>query len=360
MPAQSKKSSLAARLGDKARKAFNECKDKPPEFDSNARLPAGIEGGVAKLVECKFTQIAAGKANVGKDMFYAAGVVVSPDEVNGVSLVGLRTQISEPLYDTPTRSRKTIEDHLEWVMNEMKKLGLDMSEFSPDDLEDMAATLKEQQPHFRFRTWSGSKQEIEQRGGKFFVGTKGPYATEAALKVVNPFAGREPMVNHTWNGSCEWVEEDDTSAAMEDATGEVAEPPKKAGKAVTVAPEPEESGDVDPATLAEQADGGDQEAAEELSKLALAAGVDEDSISGAENWAAVVEMMADDDEKESPVEDDPFKPEKGEVYQYKAPGKKKAVDCEVTAVFETRETVNLKNLTDSTVYKAVPWAKLEQ
>ena len=359
MPAQSKKSSLAARLGDKARKAFDECKDKPPEFDSNAGLPAGIEGGVAKLVECKFTQIAAGKANAGKDMFYAAGVVVSPAEVNGVSLVGLRTQISEPLYDTPTRSRKTVEDHLEWVMNEMKKLGLDMSEFSPDDLEDMAATLKEQQPHFRFRTWSGSKQEIEQRGGKFFVGTKGPYATEAALKVANPFAGREPMVNHTWNGSCEWIEEDDTSAAVEDATDEVAAPTKRAGK-VTATPEPEESENADPATLAEQADGGDQEAAEELSKLALAAGVDEESINGAENWAAVVEMMADDDGKASPVEDDPFKPEKGEVYQYKAPGKKKAVDCEVTAVFETRETVNLKNLTDSTVYKAVPWAKLEQ
>lgn len=359
MPAQQKQSSLASRLGEKARKAFDESKTEAPEFDSQAGLPAGIEGGVAQLVECKFTQIAAGKQNAGKDMFYAAGVVVSPQESNGVSLVGLRTQISEPLYDTPTRSRKTVNDHLEWVMNEMKKLGIDMSEMSIDDLEDIAVTLKEQQPHFRFRTWSGTKQEIEKRGGKFFVGTKGPYATEAAAKAANPFAGSEPRVQHNWNGACEHVE-DDEGASVVDETEETL--PVKSAKSVKKAsPEPVEEEEVDLAELATAADGGDQEAAGQLADLAKEAGVDEDAINGAESWSSVVELMQGGEGEEAEEEEsDDWKPEKGEVYPYKAPGKKKAVDCEVTAVFLRNETVNLKNLTDEKVYKAVPWAKLDR
>lgn len=363
MPSQRKQSSLAARLGDKARDAFETSKTEAPEFDAQAGLPAGIEGGVAKLVECKFMQVAAGKQNAGKDMFLASGVVVSPAEVNGISLVGLRTMISEPLYATPTRSRKTVEEHLEWVMNEMKKLGIDMSEMSLDDLEDVAETLKEQTPHFRFRTWAGSKQDIESRGGKFFVGTKGPYSTEAAAKAANPFAGSEPRVQHTWNGACEYVE-DESDSGVVDETPEA--PPAKATKSVkstkaAPAPEPEAGADaeVDLAELAATADGGDQDAATQLADLAKEAGVDEDAISNAESWASVVEMMSSGDAEAEAAADD-WKPEKGEVYPFKAPGKKKAVDCEVTAVFETRETVNLKNLDDEKAYKAVPWASLER
>jgi hypothetical protein len=367
MPAQQKQSSLAARLGEKVRKAFEEKKADAPEFDSQAGLPAGIEGGVAQLVECKFLQVAAGKQNAGKDMFFAAGVVVSPTETNGVNLVGLRTMISEPLYDTPTRSRKSVEEHVEWVMNEMKKLGIDMSEMSIDDIEDVAATLKEQQPHFRFRTWAGSKQEIESRGGKFFVGTKGPYSTEAGAKAANPFAGTEPRVQHTWNGACEYVGEDDGGGVADETEEAPAKQPVKSTKATKtrVAPEKEEP-EVDLVELATAADGGDQDSAGQLSNLAKEAGVDEDAINSADSWASVVELMQGEGDgeggegEETEEAADDWKPEKGEVYPYKAPGKKKAVDCEVTAVFETRETVNLKDLNDEKVYKAIPWAKLEK
>lgn len=381
MAVQKKKSSLAARLGEKARKVFNEVKDQEPEFDTQAGLPGGIEGGIAQLVECKFTQVAAGKQNAGKDMFYAAGVVVSPSEVNGINIKGLRTQISEPLYDTPTRSRKTIDDHLEWVMNEMKKLGLDMSEMDLDDLEDAAETLKEEKPYFRFRTWSGTKQEIVERGGKFFVGTMGPYRTEAAAKAANPYAGTEPRVQHTWNGVCEYLDDEEEVDGVEDNTSSVkaSKAAKKTKADVVDEPEEEEEGEEDLAELAAAADGGDTDAAERLFELAMEAGIDEETINSTEEWSAIVEMMqssSDDEEEEDAseedeeeeeeeeeaeeeeAEEDEWKPEKGEVYAYKAPGMKKAIDCEVTAVFESKETVNLKNLNDNKVYKSVPWDKL--
>jgi len=142
MVVKRQKNSLASRLGDSVRKVFEEKKSLSPEFDTQTGLPAGIEGGIAKLVDCKFLQVAAGKQNAGKDMFFAAGIVVSPSEYDGINLIGLRTQISEPLYDTPTRSRKTKDEHVEWVMNQLKMLGIDMSEMTVDDLEDIADTLK--------------------------------------------------------------------------------------------------------------------------------------------------------------------------------------------------------------------------
>ena len=377
MPVQKKKSSLAIRLGNKARKAFEEVKDQEPEFDTQAGLPGGIEGGIARLVECKFTQIAAGKQNAGKDMFYAAGVIVSPAEVNGVNIEGLRTQISEPLYDTPTRSRKTVDDHLEWVMNEMKKLGLDMSEMTLDDLEGAAETLKEEKPYFRFRTWSGTKQEITKKGNKFFVGVVGPYATEAAAKAANPYAGTEPRVQHTWNGTCEYQEDEEaTDDGMVDESPTV-KPSKatKSTKAVGKVVEEEETAEEDLAELAAAADGGDTEAAERLFELATEAGIDEETINSTEEWSAIVDMMQssdeeteeteeeeesdeEDTEEETEEEEEEWKPEKEEVYAYKAPGMRKAIDCEVTAVFENKETVNLKNLNDNKVYKSVPWDKL--
>jgi hypothetical protein len=139
-----------------------------------------------------------------------------------------------------------------------------------------------------------------------------------------------------------------------------AKPAARPGKAAPV--EEPEDGSEDLADLATSADGGDQEAASRLADLAKEAGIEEDAVSSAESWASVVELMQGGGEEGSDdeAEEDDWKPEKGEVYPYKAPGKKKAVDCEVTAVFETRETVNLKNLTDDKVYKAVPWDKLER
>ena len=52
MPAQTGQSSLFAKHGDKLLKAQAEHRGREPEV-GNPQLPAGIEGGVAQLVDCK-------------------------------------------------------------------------------------------------------------------------------------------------------------------------------------------------------------------------------------------------------------------------------------------------------------------
>ena len=451
MPKQTGKSSLAARLGDRGRQAFETHKSDETSY-GQVNLPGGIENGIAKLVDCKFTQIAEGKQNAGEWMFYAAGIVVSPHDHEGMPILGLRTMISEPLFDTPSRTRKTVDDHLAWVLNEFRKLGINTDELSFDDLEDVAAQLAEEGPHFRFRTWKGSKQEIEKRDGKFFVGDK-KYATEAAAKAANPYVGSEPMVIHQWGGHVEWQGGDESQDAVIDNTEEAA--PTTNGKAPAKAPaktsaktpvtsagvkapsgptqglrgqkpklappkEAEKSGGLDLDSLAEAADGGDVGAQQQLQSMAEAASIDYES---AETWAevaAAVEAantkepsgeeeafsddtpfdelgtLADDGDQDAvdklaaacaehgldsdqyptwseaaaaliealgaqegePEGDEAPDPQKGDITHYKPPKARKAVECEVTAVFPTSKKVNLKSLDDGKTFKSVGWDEL--
>jgi len=361
MPKQVSTSSLAARIKAKAKKAFDAAKTAEPTYDTGGNLPTGIEGGIAQLVDCCVKKIKGGKSNAGELMFFAAGVVVSPEEVNGVHIKGLRTSIMEPLYDTPTRGRKTFGEHLDWVLNEMKKLGADLSEVSEDELEGVMADLKEAKPYFRFRTWSGSKQEIVKDGNKWKVGDKS-YLSEAAAKAANPYAGREPTVNNTWGGTKgleDYVSEEPEGAVVDETTSDAAEEAEEAEEA---AAEVEEGGDNDLSELAEQADGGDEDAQRELEKLAKAADVDAANIA---TWAEVAEAIqaagsgeeAEEAEEEA-EEAEPTIPNKGDVYSFKAKGKKKAVDHEVVAVLPKAKTVTLKNLDDGSMLKGIAWSEL--
>jgi hypothetical protein len=235
-------------------------------------------------------------------------------------------------------------DHIEWVQNELKKLGADLADTDLDDLETIVAALKDEKPHFRFRTWKGSK------------------ATDG------PFKGVEPRVQHEWRGACEYVEDESNEEVIDgtEPAEEVAEEPeeksvkKPTAKSVTKpklkTAKPEEE---TIESLAEAADGGDEDAQVKLVKLAEAAGVDAEAC---ESWAAVVESIeaANAPEADSDDPEKEWKPEKGDIYLYKPAGKKKPVDCEVVAVFEGKRTVNLKNLDDGTSYKAIDWDSLEQ
>ena len=347
MAKQTQSSSLATKIKAKAKDVFDASKATEPTYDTGGNLPAGIEGGIAQLVDCCVKKIKEGKQNAGELMFYAAGVVVSPEEHGGVRIKGLRTNISEFLFDTPTRSRTTFAEHLDWVLNEMKKLGADLSETSEDEVEDVMAALKEQQPYFRFRTWVGAKN------------TEGPYKD------------REPMVNHIWSGvkGLEDYVSDDADAGVVDETGD--EEPEETpapvkGKSTKTRPAPveeeaAEEGEADLAALAESADGGDADAQRELEKLASEAGVDAASIA---TWAEVVEAMqaggeaAEESEPEA-EEAAEVVPEKGEVYSFKAKGQKKAVDHEVVAVLPKAKTVTLKNLDTGALVKGVGWSDLQ-
>jgi hypothetical protein len=393
MPSKKSKSSLSAKLGSEGRSAYEAHKgDETRLTGGGGDLPPGIDSGIAQLVDCKFDLYKTGD-NVGEFFFYAAGIVKQPKKVKDIPVEGLRTNIMETMCVTEGRKRESIEDHLDWVLNEFRKLGVDTTESSFDDLEDVAASLKEAQPHFRFRTWQG----------------------EPTKEYPNP------RVNHDWRGVCEYEEDDsaaedavedstdgaedesdldtlavaadggdqeaqnkimeaaeavevdsggyDTWAAVVEAIGEAgsAKPaPKKKSKPAPKKAEPEEEeeeekddSDISLQDLGGMADDdGDEDAMEKLAQAAAEAELDpNDYPSWAELADALVEARIAGEEEE---EEEEWKPEKMDVCFYKTnPKAKKSTECEVTAVFEAKKLVNLKSLDDDKVFKAVPWSALE-
>jgi len=324
--AKTKKSSLTAKLGSAGRKGFDKHKGDTTSFDTGGNLPAGIEGGIAQLVDCRFSVFKKGD-NKGEYFFRAEGIVKSPVEFNGVRIEGLRTAIQEPLHATPSRSRVDVGEHFEWILNEMRKLGLDTSDVDYSNLEEVAKALKQSQPHFRFRTWIGDKTD----------------------------AYPNPRTNHVWGGQCEYEEDGEPDDVIDETEEEEEEEVEGESEEVVI-----DEADLD--ALAEAADLADEdgEEAEKLAELAKAAGVDHEAIDSWTGVAAAIKEAADDNtEDDDDDEEEETVPEKAEIYFYKPPKKRKPVECEVTAVFAGKKTVSLKNLDDGKSYKAVPWDKLE-
>lgn len=328
-------------LGPQAIAAAEKHKADPVTYSGFSELPP-IDAGIARLVDCKFTKIAPGKKEAGKYMFYAAGVVVMPKEVNGIPVYGERTQISCPLYDTPTRTRKTTADHIEWVQNELKKLGASAGGLGAAQLEATTAALKKLQPFFKFRTWKGEKQ------------------------LTGPYANKEPMLNHTWNGACEFSENGDETGGVEDSTAAPTTEEESISSEEPAAEEAptDEFGDLD--SLATAADSGNEKAMAELKSQALAAGASEEDVDGAENWAAVAAMIsgAGDTSAEEPApEEEEWKPAKGQVYLYKfldpktKKPAKKGSEAEILSVDEVAQTVTIKNLTTGKTHMDVKTKK---
>lgn len=303
----------------------NHAKDET-KYGEGGSLPPGIENGVAKLVDCRFSQYEKG-ANKGQPFFLAVGVVQSPETHDGVRIVGRRTMIMEPLCETPSRSRKTIDDHVAWVMNEMRKLGAPTEDIGDaSELEELAKTLKMAQPSFRFRTWIGEKTE------QF----------------------PNPRVNEVWEGATE--HEDEPEGAVEDESvdeteEETVEPEEEAAE--------EESGD-DLDALASAADEGDAAAGTRLTELAMEAGLTKKQIDGAKSWAALVEQMGEgDSEPAAKAAPSSAKIAKGDIYFYRPKGAKKAVEVEVTAVNAKSSTADVVSLDDKKAYKGVAFNDLK-
>jgi hypothetical protein len=389
MPGKQVRSELFKKLGTRLQKAHELHKGDETEFSQFGELPPGINGGIAQLVDCKFDTYKKGDLS-GNYFFYAAGTVHLPLDHEGIRTEGLRTSIMEPLCDTPNKSRKTVEDHLGWIYNELRKLGLDTENLDFQEIEEAVEDLRRTKPYFRFRTWQG----------------------EATEQYPNP------RVNHQWGGQVEYNPEDDAGAATEDSSDEVEEQPTpaptpkngKTGKktpptqvakngatATAVAPkgkkvaqssppEPEEAtedfdefkDDLD--SLAKRANTGkDDDAEQRLTDLAIEAGASAEDIENAADWTLVVEMInnppptAPDEEEETPEEpvvEEPEEevepiPEKGQLYSFKPMDSKtkqrakKAVEVEVVEVDTTKKTVKLKNLDNpGLVYTGIKWELL--
>jgi hypothetical protein len=313
------KSELLAKYGDRLRKAFDKHKNDETDVGNFGGLPEGIEGGVAQLVECKFDRVRAGKDNAGEWYFTARGVVKHPLTHNGHRVYGLQTSMIEPLYDTPTRSRKTVDEHLAHILNQMRLLGADTAGMSIEDLEQTARAIKENAPHFQFRTWKGGKQtegkykdreprvqetwgaEVEwnDEDGANGEAVSGP-AVEGAP--VGPGGGRAPVPNGTTSTSASTTpKRPATTTADTTSTTSARAPRGKAGSrtAASTPPPPPvdvaenskvsggpEFGDLD--SLAEAAGAGDEAAEDQLTDLAFKAGLTHEFVEGADSWQTVV------------------------------------------------------------------------
>lgn len=378
-------SGIMQKLGQRLLKAHEEHKADETVYSGGGELPAGLNA-IAQLVECKLDRIKPGKDNAGEYFWYAAGVVVSPVEFAGMKVQGLRTSIMEMLCDTPKRTRETVSDHLGHVYNELRKLGVDTSQMEVKDLEATIQALKELQPHFRFHTFKGKMQ------------TEGEYA------------GKEPRVNHIWDGICDYTEEEGDNGVQDDtATSTIKTPSKNGTQTASIRGKPTPRQEVDEAlspadeadsfneqgeesgadgieqriaTLVEKADNKDKKAQEELKAMALAAGLDKKDVANADSWSDVGAMifastessgegkdegMEGGEENLPTADEEPvWEPQINEVYLYrptdpktKKPGK--GVECEVMSVDKKNSQVKLKNLDTGKVFSSpVSWDKLEQ
>jgi hypothetical protein len=393
MAQQTSQSSLLGKYGQKIAKAFDAHKGDETTASNFGELPAGIENGVAQVVECKFDVYKEGQ-NKGDVYFYAAAVVKLPVEHQGLPIEGLRTSIMEPVCDTPSRTRKTIDDHVKWILNQLRLMGVNTANMTLAHLEPAAAMVKKARPHVRFRTYKIAKKQPGQKG--YNPQYDGPDAPE-------------PRTNHDWMGTVDFkptnghsatgrpgqpVMQDDTEQS-EVGDDQQAEPAAVAAPAASTrttrrkaapapAPEPAEEQDQvfddgaeDLDALAEAADGGDKEAKRKLTEMAQEAGC-ADEVADADDWKMGVELIraaqgvtgSDEPAEEPAANDAPAGlaegevPELEQVWNYCPPDPKRkgqklpSVECHVTKVSKTSETVTLKENKSGKEHLKVAWAEL--
>lgn len=316
--------SLLNRISSQLTAIHEEVKTQQPTY-GNPTLPAGIEGGIAQLKEMKFGEYKEGE-HKGQIYFMASGIVVEPHSVTvqtlsgprEVPILGLRTQIGpHPLCDTPKSQGKlkTLKDHYSWVLNQIQIFGIDATQITPQTLERTVELLKQAQPYFRFRTWQGKKQSLVQRGNQWFLVevdmhgregrvVKGPFSNEQQAKTLCPYAGREPMVTHEWNGICDYTPPDDVQISeVEDNTGngEVPSSNNHSSQEVNVRDNPasypfDQVRDIDTADMSYEelvghANNGNGHAQEAIMQRAKDAGVTDEQVAGATTWDDVVALI---------------------------------------------------------------------
>lgn len=288
--------------------AFNKHKgDETVVFGGN--LPGGINGGLAEFAGGKLDLYKEG-ANQGKPYMSLVGTVRSPKEY-----VGMQTRIRVDLFAKGQGDKTKSEDEMVGIaLNELRKLGIDTAALNPEDWQDAIDSKAKDGTVFRFST------------------------SQSAPTKQYP----NPRVWENWNGAIEGYEsngheeasttavEDDTATSNGEASGE----------------------DNDWAAIGEAAEGGDPEAQNKIKEEADSRGLGEE-VDGADNWIEAAALLGGEAKAEEAI------PEKGDTVKYKPPKAKKSVECEITAVFEGKKTVNLKDENGNS-YKGIKWSELER
>jgi hypothetical protein len=322
-------------------------KDETDYGQDFSRLPGGIIGGIAKLVEARLNKYKTGK-NIDKQHLYLVGVVIQPKravqtiqewkdgKVNTISsqeirVEGLQTRQILPLDDF-VNSKGVVtggDENVAAAMNALRILGGEecTNELSSEeDFKALLSSLVESGIHFRFTTNTPTPTA--------------DYPNPITFERWNGTKGLEDYSNLEENGQAQPVQ-DNTPAAADTADIEA---------------------------LAAAASGGDEDAAEKLKNIAVEAGVSEKEVDSANDWSdvpALIEAAKSDgsDQPQEPAEEESakdWKPAKGELYNYKPPKAKKPIEVEVTGVNFKNKMVNLKgNDNPKLVWKDVKWDALE-
>ena len=362
-----KRTSKNSILSAKMKKHVDKAKDRSIEIDTNMGVPAGIDNGVAKLTELKIGKYERGD-NQGKPYFMIRGVVVSPKKFKGIKVEGLQESfVMEALHATPNRKRKTEAEHLDYMIGIIRSLGVDDEDIDGEAIENgsLAKDLKEADCHFTFSSWKGQPtKQFPNPGTNFnFGGGYDPDDLEDEdEEEVEDETDEEEEDEDVEEGDDEEEDEGDEEEDEGEEEDEEQGMPTITKKALN--------------SLVKKADNGDEDAEEELKELGIQCGLKSEDIELAEDWKTVAtdileaienaeseddeEEEGDDEGDEEEEEEELEPPQKEEVFGYKPKGKKKAIECEVTAVYTKKETCNLKSLSDGKLYKAVPWSKLEE
>ena len=346
------------RFKDQFKKAHEEHKNDVTDFSGGGELPAGIPRGVAQLVECRVQEMKSGN-HKGKPCFYAAGIVQTPEEFDGIRCAGLRTQMIIPMCDTPERmTDKTFSDHLKKIYDKLRICGVDTTSINDDEgflrTLDMLQQVK---PYFYFHTWK-PKPDAQ---------NKNPRTQQVWDAPCTDFA---PSTDQDQVDNSEEVDED-----ADEAPPPPPPPTRRGGKS----PQPQlpptspkesaadfdEFSDLD--SLLQRANAEDVKAQQALGELAREAGMDDDDFEAA-TWDQVVNFIknASGGTEEAAVPTTEDAPAIGDQAVYhpwnpktKGPSKR-GVDVEVTLVNAKAGTVTVVAADGSgKAWNDVPWAELK-
>ncbi len=352
----------------------NALKKKAPGAHKNTRdkevvirgggLPDGISRGIAKFADYKTGTIAKGNAK-GAQYISLTGIVCEPTQYKGL-------RATKTIYFRDT-ANKTVADQVDDFNNELKKLGCDLSGTNEEDWFRLLAEVKANGTYFYFHTWKGDPTPQFPNPQ---VNTEFDGGVADLADYVDPNAG-DGVVDNTTAPASSGAQELSLAelgaaadAGDEDAEVKLTELASEAGidpaeietwTEVATMLESADGGSsngeasVDVHALGAAADEGDEDAASQLTEMAKAQDIDPDAV---ETWTEVATMLnGEAGGEESSGE---IVPEKGQMFNYRAPRAQQAETCEITAVFAGTQKCNLKRVSDDKLFKGIPWEKLER
>lgn len=312
-----KKAPMGDRLERELGSEFELHKNDETSYGSGSDLPAGINGGVAQLVEAKIDEYKDGD-NKGKLYLYLGGTVKSPAEVKGTPVQGLRAQKMFKLFAHKSGPKDISKsDALAKALNAVRQMGGITGDIRAKDLPILLDALKEEAPHFRFRTYSFASE-----------GQDDPM-------VVTELRGK--IDDYTDNGA--------PSGAINDQTGEPADGGQAQGT--------EENWDA----ILVSANGDDGDAQTKLRETCKAMGMSGQEVEDAPDWEALVTYIrsggsAAGGEGEGTGSED-WKPDVKDEVTIKLKGMKSAQKLTITKVNKT--TMDLRNENTKKDFKGLKW-----